>query len=306
MKDMMQLGRYVVLAAAGLGLAGCGGWSFAPPMRGNPVTDPMNLPGAPTGTGGANFSQALAGEYGNFAHGLNQSGDFADADYFARKSEAAAGGQAVPPEVNGNWLIPLEVPNGYRTELANARTRLVTALDSGARDRNPALAARAQERYDCWVEGMEDNYAAASNGPCKADFLAAMDELEGRRAVPQPPAAAQPAPPAPTREYRVYFEFNRSNLLPEAQQILQRVAQDVRNDPNLRVVLVGKADRSGSDQYNLALSKRRADAVRTQLQRDGVPAGRIDERYVGEREPPVPTPDGVREPRNRVVEISLR
>jgi OOP family OmpA-OmpF porin len=303
MKDMMQLGRYVVLAAAGLGLAGCGGWSFAPPMRGNPVTDPMNLPGAPTGTGGANFNQALSGEYGNFAHALNRSGDFADADYFARKSEAAAGGQAVPPEVNGNWLVPLEVPNGYRTELANARTRLVTALDSGARDRNPALAARAQERYDCWVEGMEDNYAAASNGPCKADFLAAMAQLEG---PPVPAATAQPAPPPAAREYRVYFEFNRSNLLPEAQQILQRVTQESRSDQGVRIVLVGKADRSGTDDYNMALSKKRADTVRAFLERAGVPAARIQESWVGEREPPVPTPDGVREPRNRVVEINLR
>jgi OOP family OmpA-OmpF porin len=303
MKDMMQLGRYVVLAVAGLGLAGCGGWSFSPPMRGNPVTEPLNIGSAPAGGGGGNFSQALAGEYGTFANQLRSQGDYADADYFARKSASAAANQVVQPENNLNWLIPLEIPNGYRTELANARTRLVTALDGGARDRAPALAARAQERYDCWVEGMEDNYAAASNGPCKADFLAAMAQLEG---PPVPAATAQPAPPPAAREYRVYFEFNRSNLLPEAQQILQRVTQESRSDQGVRIVLVGKADRSGTDDYNMALSKKRADTVRAFLERAGVPAARIQESWVGEREPPVPTPDGVREPRNRVVEINLR
>jgi outer membrane protein OmpA-like peptidoglycan-associated protein len=72
------------------------------------------------------------------------------------------------------------------------------------------------------------------------------------------------------------------------------------------VALVGKADRAGSDAYNMALSKRRADAVKGELARAGVPPARIDERWVGEREPPVPTPEGVREPRNRVVEITLQ
>jgi outer membrane protein OmpA-like peptidoglycan-associated protein len=70
-------------------------------------------------------------------------------------------------------------------------------------------------------------------------------------------------------------------------------------------VLVGKADLSGTDAYNLALSKRRADTVRSALVAGGVSADRIEEQWVGMREPPVPTAAGVREPRNRVVEVSF-
>jgi hypothetical protein len=51
------------------------------------------------------------------------SGDWADADYFARKSLKADAGQVVLPENNANWLIPLEYGYGSRTQLADARGR---------------------------------------------------------------------------------------------------------------------------------------------------------------------------------------
>ena len=72
-------------------------------------------------------------------------------------------------------------------------------------------------------------------------------------------------------------------------------------------MILGKADLAGTDPYNLAPSKRRADAVRSLLIADGIAKGdRVEERWVGERESPVPTADGVREPRNRVVEVTLQ
>jgi OmpA-OmpF porin, OOP family len=295
------------LASWGLALllAGCSGWSFQPPMRGNQDFALYNLarlreaaPQTPTG-----FNQALTKEYAAFAGSLqDELKDWADTDYFSRKGLAAAHDGIVPPENNGNWLIPLEVPNKFRTELAQSRDRLTAALDGGGRDRLPLVAARAQARYDCWVERMEDDWKTAINGPCRKQFLEAMAELEGR---PQPQAAAPP-PAAPGREFRVYFEFDRAALLPEAQQILQQVAALAKQQPNLRIMLVGKADRAGGDEYNMHLSEARAERVRNALEQNGVARGRVETRWVGEREPPVPTEDGVREPRNRVVEINLR
>jgi OmpA-OmpF porin, OOP family len=55
----------------------------------------------------------------------------------------------------------------------------------------------------------------------------------------------------------------------------------------------------------MALSHRRADAVRAALIADGIAANRIADSWVGFHEPPVPTAPGVREPRNRVVEVTL-
>jgi OmpA-OmpF porin, OOP family len=303
-KLMRAMARPVLLGLV-LFVAGCSSWSFEPAMRGNVDFAPFNLaqlkevaPAKPT-----NFSQALTADYYSFATTLqDEIKDWADADYFARKGLAAARGQVVPPERNSNWAIPLEYYEKFRTQLSESRERLVRALDAGGRERMPLVAARAQVSYDCWVERMEDDWQSALDGPCHKQFLAALTELEGKL---QP--AAQPAvAPEPTREYRVYFEFDRSALLPEAQQILKGVTALAKQEKGLRIVLVGKADRTGSDPYNMRLSKRRAERVRDALAEMGIAVGRIETRWVGEREPPVPTPPGVREPRNRVVEINLR
>jgi len=296
--------RNLITSLALLGaalLAGCSSWSYSPGMRGNPVLQPLNSPASQTTLpNGANFTQALAFEYGALSNNLgSQQGDWADSDYFGRKGLAARDGDVVEPEQNGNWLVPLEVPLATRDELGTGRQRLVAALNGGGRDRYPVLAARAQSRYDCWVERMEDDWKTASDGQCHKEFVAALGELEAD--LGHQPAAA---PPAPTRQFNVYFDFDKSNLTPEGQRIVELVATQVKSD-NSTVVLVGKADLSGTDSYNLALSKRRADAVHSALAAAGVSNDHIEERYVGMREPPVPTAPGVREPRNRVVEISF-
>jgi OmpA-OmpF porin, OOP family len=272
-------------------------------MRGNMYLEGMNrgsasetAPTAPT-----NFTQSLAAEYSGLANGLAKTpttgapGDWADTDYFSRKSLKAQHGDAVPPENNANWLIPLESGYGFRTQLADARTRLVKNLDAGGRSQTPALGARAQSRYDCWVEEMERDWKMGSNGKCRAEFLAALDEMEN------PPKSGATMP----RDYNIYFDFNKSNLSSDAREIVQAVADATQRDGAARINLVGKADRVGADGYNMSLSERRADAVRDALVAAGIAPDRIDASWAGERQPPVPTPDGVREPRNRVVTVTL-
>jgi OOP family OmpA-OmpF porin len=307
----MKLKNYLaggaMLGATGLLLAGCSGWSYDPPIRGNVLTEPFNVPAARSAApqSPSNFNQALASDYASFASTLSgEYHDWADADYFSRKGLAAADNKLVPPENNANWLVPLEVPEKFRTRLAEGRTRLVAALDGGGRERMPAVAARAQSSYDCWVERMEDDWKSAAEGPCYQQFMSALAQLENKPA-PTPAAQPAPAPAAPAREYRVYFEFDKADLLPEAQEIINRAADAVKQNPATRVQLIGKTDTAGSAPYNLGLSKRRADTVRHALTTAGVPNANIEERWVGKTEPPVPTPDNTREPRNRVVEIQL-
>jgi outer membrane protein OmpA-like peptidoglycan-associated protein len=68
--------------------------------------------------------------------------------------------------------------------------------------------------------------------------------------------------------------------------------------------VIGFADRSGTDAYNHKLTQERVEAVRAALIADGIAADRIDTVAKGENDLPVATKDGVREPKNRVVEIS--
>jgi OmpA-OmpF porin, OOP family len=288
----------VIALVTASALAGCANWTDHPGFHGNPLTEKANLSAitaaAPQNPG--SFTAALTSEYAALAASLDHQGDVVDADYFARKGLAAASGTVVPPEQNANWAIPLEQPYGFRTKLAQARTRLLAALDGGARSRAPALAARAQVNYDCWTERMEDDWQTAQNGACATNFLAAMEELEAK------PAAA--VAPAPANLVNVFFEFDRSRLTREARQIVTQVANQMKAG-NLSATLVGKADLTGSDKYDLAIGRRRAEAVAAELVHDGVAKSRITVQSVGKREPPVKTAEGVREPRNRVVEITL-
>lgn len=306
MKHRNILTAPVALLSGSLVLAGCSSWSYEPPMRGNVQVEPRNVASAQAAAprAPANFTQSLAAEYSDLGSTMTKtpmitsSGDWVDADYFSRKSLKADSGQIVLPENNSNWLVPLEQPYGFRTQLADGRKRLMTALDGGGRDRTPALAARAQSRYDCWVEQMERDWQIGANGTCRAEFLAALDELETG------PKSGASTPPA-VQGYNVYFDFDKSNLTPEARRIVDQAAGADRSDNAPHIVLVGKADLAGTDPYNMALSHRRANTVRNALLADGITPDRIDEQWVGEREPPVPTANGVREPRNRVVTVTL-
>jgi OOP family OmpA-OmpF porin len=288
-----SLGAYAALMSAGLLLAGCSNWSYNPGLRGTYIDAGMNLSRAQAAApapGVTAFSADLGKDYAGFANSLlNKEGQMADTDYFARKSLAAYAGKNVPPENVGNWAIatPLEAPVGYDVVMNDTRKRLMGFLDAN-RAGNPAVASHAQVLFDCWVEHTEWQINIGFNGSCHAQLMAILGG----------PAAAATA--------NVYFEFNRSTLSPAAVQIVQQVALAAKNEPDAHVMLIGKADLAGTDAYNMGLSHRRADAVRAELDKDGIANTRIDERWVGEREPPVPTPNGVREPRNRVVEITIQ
>ena len=71
-----------------------------------------------------------------------------------------------------------------------------------------------------------------------------------------------------------------------------------------RFSIIGHTDRSGSDSYNDALSKRRAEAVSARMQAAGLSASAMMVSGRGEAEPKVSTADGERNPTNRRVEIT--
>ena len=64
---------------------------------------------------------------------------------------------------------------------------------------------------------------------------------------------------------RVFFAFDRSDISPEAQQILQRQADWLRRYPNVTVTIEGHCDERGTREYNLALGERRAKAAKNVL-----------------------------------------
>jgi hypothetical protein len=104
-----------------------------------------------------------------------------------------------------------------------------------------------------------------------------------------------------------FFDWDSANLSPRSQEVLPCVAASAdRPTAAARFEVAGHADRSGPADYNLRLSQRRAEAVADELVRNGVARERISVSAYGETRPLVPTPDGVREPQNRRVEMVVR
>ena len=128
--------------------------------------------------------------------------------------------------------------------------------------------------------------------------------------APLPPEAPLP-PPAPEvpqvvcspGPFIVFFEWDKSDITPEASSILDNAVTQYTNCGNAQVMLAGHADKSGSASYNVGLSQRRADAVRGYLTSRSIPEGSISTEAFGESRPRVDTADGVREVQNRRVEV---
>jgi outer membrane protein OmpA-like peptidoglycan-associated protein len=122
------------------------------------------------------------------------------------------------------------------------------------------------------------------------------------------PAAAAPPPPPPVQapSFMVFFDWDRSNLSQQALNTIQQAADAYKSKGSARITATGHTDTSGPANYNMALSLRRANAVKDALVRDGVPATAISVVGKGETDLLVPTGDGVREPQNRRVVIDIQ
>ena len=116
------------------------------------------------------------------------------------------------------------------------------------------------------------------------------------------PVAAAQRDTLPTPTFRdpfiVFFDSGSAAITPVASRILDNATIAYRPYRHCRLEVLAKADRAGPADYNLALSKRRADAVVTALRKRGL---RLEARivYTGEDLPLVETDDGVAEAQNR-------
>jgi outer membrane protein OmpA-like peptidoglycan-associated protein len=84
----------------------------------------------------------------------------------------------------------------------------------------------------------------------------------------------------------IHFDFDKSTLKPEAQTILKRNIEILKENPHVQVRIAGYASASGTDAYNQKLSERRANAVRGYLIKEGlVSTGRVTMIGYGETNP---------------------
>ena len=116
--------------------------------------------------------------------------------------------------------------------------------------------------------------------------------------------AARPQPPV---SFTLYFEFGSAvDIAPAFKPVLDQLLAALPAYPAPEITVIGHTDRVGSLESNDLLSLQRAETVRDLMVQAGIKADLISVSGRGEREPVVPTDDGVPEEKNRRVEINLR
>jgi peptidoglycan-associated lipoprotein len=121
-------------------------------------------------------------------------------------------------------------------------------------------------------------------------------EAQPRPAAPPPP----PPPPAPTpspgpsisqqafQEFQnqdINFDFDKYDLRTDARAVLDRKASFLNQNSSVRAQIEGHCDERGTNEYNLALGERRANAAKQYLTTAGISAARLSTISYGEERP---------------------
>lgn len=201
-----------------------------------------------------------------------------------------------------------------------------------------ALRSAIEMRYDAALSATRNGEVIAANDPryiwaseAKAQCAIALGYLKsgtrdetsiskcdyayGRMSMvtAPPPAPVPSAPPiAPRPEVCddrqpgiVFFDFDSDVPGSGAADTIRFLADNAARCGWRSFSVVGHTDRAGSDAYNEALSRRRAQAVADMMASMGIDRSRMRISAEGESNPRVPTADGIRSPENRRVEVTV-
>jgi OOP family OmpA-OmpF porin len=265
--------KFVILIGLSIALSACG-QSYREGMSASAV--------------GSVFNYYLTEKYKDLAAAEAAEMDWKDADWFGIRALATAGDNAPEPQA----LSERHLVEPHLGELAAARDLLIAAFNEGAKDSKPDAAATAQAGFDCWMQEAEENHQPDDIQACKNAFWEGMKKLQER-------------PEETTRgPWIIYFDFDKSDVTSDAQIVIDEAAAAVVKS-SVKVLLTGHTDTSGSEKYNMALSERRTKSVAEKLKQAGVSDQQITPSSFGESKPAVATADGVKEAKNRRVEIRL-
>jgi outer membrane protein OmpA-like peptidoglycan-associated protein len=129
--------------------------------------------------------------------------------------------------------------------------------------------------------------------------------LDERQVREQFKAALEARPEKPVT-YLIYFKSGGTEITPESRQTMPEILKTIRDRNSTEISVSGHTDSVGSVEFNRFLSLNRARAVASILVSQGVGKEIIEITYHGKENQLVRTPDGVAEPRNRRVEITIR
>ena len=103
----------------------------------------------------------------------------------------------------------------------------------------------------------------------------------------------------------VYFATEKYNINAKSEENLNKLAGIFKEYPDTNILVEGHTDNTGSESYNLTLSKNRAQAVTNYLVDHGISASRFDTKWYGEAQPKYDNTTAEGRSKNRRVEIAI-
>lgn len=125
-----------------------------------------------------------------------------------------------------------------------------------------------------------------------------------------PPPAPEPPPPAPVAKRKIIlrgvnFDFDKSDIRPDARPILDAAIDVLKAEPDINVSVQGYTDSVGTEAYNQKLSQRRAESVTRYLVTGGISAARLTAVGYGESNPVATNETADGRAQNRRVELRV-
>lgn len=210
------------------------------------------------------------------------------------------------------WAAPasplLQLGNSELKSALNSR------YDTAVAAADDASVRTAQDSRWTWAVEAKNQCGIAigfmKSGTKDADSINKCDEFVARLTAPPPPPApaAASAPPAldcTAPAVSIFFDWNMDTPLPEGMTTINDVVQTAGRCGWQSFAVTGFTDTSGSTRYNDGLSMRRARNVAGQMSQGGIAMEAMTVSGLGETQLKIETADGVREPMNRRVEITV-
>ena len=150
------------------------------------------------------------------------------------------------------------------------------------------------------------NGCASSSGKV-AQSTVGCSEAPPPVVVKAPTAAVAAAVPViADRKEIIYFDFDKSNYIASEQAKIDKIVGWMKADAKSKAIVIGYTDPIGTDQYNIGLSKRRAEAVKAALVKAGIPVDKISVEYKGETNLAIPGKKSIKDNApNRRAEVTV-
>ena len=184
--------------------------------------------------------------------------------------------------------MPKAVASAQAMKAAMKENICIYAVQIGNDPEGKALLQQVVKAGDCgaYVTGEEISTAAGMAAFVERVFLGPPPPAAPAQETPAvvPPGAVPPAG-VPEKLEAIYFDFDKYLIRPEDREALKRNADWLQKNANKKVIIEGNCDERGTNEYNMALGQRRADAAAKYLMDLGIGKGRIGTVSYGEEKP---------------------